>query len=176
MTCSIRATIRAFVAPDHRVSCSLALWRTGLAELGRRGRAERETGAFLLGVEQECSGRSRREVLQFVYYDDLDPHCLDTRIIVFDGAGYSPLWAACRSTGLRVVADEHTHPGIARQSAADRDHPMIAVRGHIAIIVPRFAMTVPPVAELGIYEYLGSHRWHDWSGRKASRFLYIGRG
>ena len=170
MTFSIRATIRACVAPEHRLSCRRSLWNTGLAELARRGRGKRESGAFLLGTARGA----RREVRRFAYYDDLDSHCLDTGIVIFDGGGYGPLWQLCRETGLTVVADVHTHPCLARQSPADRDHPMIATRGHIAIILPNFAQRVPAAEDLGIYEYQGAHRWHNHSGVGASRYFYTG--
>src|SRR5579871_2672857 len=121
MTFSIRATIRALAAPEHRLSCSATRWRGGLHELARRGEGHHESGAFLLGRQHG----GRRVVERFVYYDDLDPYCLDTGIVVFDGAGFGPLWALCRETGLRVVADVHTHGGgRARQSPLDRDNPM----------------------------------------------------
>ena len=121
MTFSMRAIIRGFVAPEHRLSCSKAVWQQGLVELGRRGQGRRESGAFLLGHQRG----TRRSISRFVFYDDLDPHCLDTGIVVFDGAGFGPLWALCRETGLRVVADVHTHGGRgpARQSHLDREGP-----------------------------------------------------
>lgn len=174
MISSVRATIRACAAPNHHLSCPAHLWREGLAELARRGRGYRESGAFLLGVERTFRGVHRREVRRFVYYDDLDPHCLETGIVIFDGAGYSPLWAICRETGLQVMADAHTHPGVARQSTADCAHPMIAIRGHIAIIIPNLAQRVPAPKELGVYEYLGSHQWSDRSGQGAAQFFYVG--
>jgi hypothetical protein len=174
MTFSIRAIIRAFAAPEHRLACEETMWRNGLAELSRRGAGERESGAFLLGVEYDAWGARRREIRRFVFYDDLDPQCLDSGIVVFDGLGYAPLWTLCRKTRLQVVADVHTHPGIARQSEADRCNPMIAIRGHFAIIVPNFARRDVDPGDLGIYEYLGSHEWTDFSGSGAGRIFYTG--
>jgi proteasome lid subunit RPN8/RPN11 len=171
MTFSIRKTIRALAAPEHRLSSSARLWREGLEELRRRGHGRHESGAFLLG--RHSSGE-RRRIERFVYYDDLDPHSLDTGIVVFDGAGYGPLWKICRESGLEVVADVHTHEYAPRQSLADRANPMIATRGHIALIVPGFAERVFLPGELGIYQYEGEHRWHEQSGVGAGRFFYVG--
>src|SRR5512140_623886 len=100
MSFSIRATIRGLEAPEHRLSCPAKLWAAGLKELRRRGGGRRESGAFLLGTEE----RGSRRVHRFVYYDDLDPRCLDRGIVVFDGSGYGPLWQMCRETELSVVA------------------------------------------------------------------------
>lgn len=170
MTFSIRKIIREFVAPEHRLSCSSRLWSEGLKELRRRTEGRHESGAFLLGKCDE----NRRSISRFVYYDDLDPHSLDTGIVVFDGAGYGPLWQLCRETGLTVVADVHTHPGCEYQSSTDRDNPMIAKLGHMALIVPHFAEQVFMPTQLSIYEYQGEHRWHDWSGSDAGKLFYIG--
>src|SRR5579859_5571777 len=172
MTFSIRATIRALAAPDHRLSCPTTLWRQGMAELARRGEGRHESGAFLLGRQHG----TRRRVERFVYFDDLDQHCLDTGIVVFDGAGFGPLWALCRETGLRVVADVHTHGGHgpARQSPLDRDNPMIAQAGHVGVIVPNRARCPIAPPDLGVYEYLGEHLWRDHSGARAGRFFYVG--
>lgn len=170
MSFSIRRTMRALVAPEHRLSCSSKLWRTGLEELRRRGGERRESGAFLLGTRQG----DRRVVERFVFYDDLDPRCLDTGIVVFDGAGYGPLWRMCRETDSRVVADVHTHPGEAHQSSTDRRNPMVAERGHLALIVPEFARRKVGPSVLGIYEYEGEHRWRDHSGKDGGRFFYVG--
>jgi proteasome lid subunit RPN8/RPN11 len=170
MIYSIRASIRERVAPNHRLSCSSRLWRALLHELARRGGGHRESGAFLLG--KRLGGR--RVIDGFICYDDLDPHCLDSGIVVFDGAGYGPLWQHCRKARLEVVADVHTHGGLALQSAADRDHPMIATPGHVALIVPGFAQRLVGARELGVYEYLGDHHWQSYDGTAASRFFYIG--
>ncbi len=171
MNFSIRAIIRALAAPRHRLSCPKKIWRSGIAEIASRGEGRHESGAFLLGYRDGL----RRRVVRFAYYDDFDPACLDSGIIVFDGAGFGPLWQLCRETGLDVLADLHTHGGSgpARQSPLDRDNPMIAQPGHVALIVPNFA-TDFRMRDIGVYEYLGSHRWRDYSGGKAGRFFYTG--
>jgi proteasome lid subunit RPN8/RPN11 len=95
-------------------------------------------------------------------------------MISIRGTGYNALWALCRATGLKVVADVHTHPGGARQSDTDRRNPMIATRGHIAFIVPNFARCVPTPEALGMYEYLGAHHWADYSGPSVERRFHMG--
>ena len=170
MIFSIRTIIRGRVAPDHRLSCSSKLWKQGLMELKQRGDGKRESGAFLLGK----NFGERRVIKGFTFYDDLDPHCLDTGIVVFDGTYYSHLWQLCREQELEVVADVHTHPEQAQQSSSDRAHPMIPKAGHIAVIVPNFAQHACHLSELGIYEYQGNHGWQDHSGQDARKFFYIG--
>lgn len=142
-----------------------------MADLRCRGRnGVRESGAFLLGKRH--GGRAR--ILEFVLYDDLDSHCLDTGIVAFDGRYYGDLWALCKKRNLTVVADVHTHPGGSGQSASDRAHPMISRAGHIALIIPRFA--APPVqrADVGIYRYEGAKNWRAVPAQDRRRFFYVG--
>jgi proteasome lid subunit RPN8/RPN11 len=170
MNFSIRAIIRGLVAPEHFLSCSKHLWNAGLSEMKRRGAGRRESGAFLLGEENH----EIRQIHRFVYYDDLDPHCLDQGYVRFNGSAYGPLWQICHSSGLKVIGDIHTHPGAAIQSNSDRQNPMVAIKGHIALIVPCYANKIVHPGELGIYEYEGSHRWRNHSGKGAARLFYIG--
>jgi proteasome lid subunit RPN8/RPN11 len=148
-----------------------SLWRSGLAELRRRGGGYRESGAFLLGTVEA----QRRRAQRFVYYDDVEPHCLDGGYVFFDGTGYGALWAWCREAGLEVVGDIHTHPMGVGQSTADREHPMVATPGHIALIVPNYARRAVAPAELGIYVYEGQHCWRTYVGAGAARFMYVSR-
>ena len=74
-----------------------------------------------------------------------------------------------------MLADLHTHggPGPARQSSLDRDNPMIAQPGHVALIVPNFAIGFR-MRDVCVYEYLDSHRWRNRSGVGLGRFFYTG--
>jgi len=170
MTFSIRATIRAFAAPKHRISCPSRLWHRVLSELHRRGEKKHEAGAFLLGSESA----GRRVVNDVVFYDDLDPLAYSSGVCILRGGAFAKLWSLCREKQLTVVADVHTHPGAAGQSGSDRTNPMVSREGHIAIIVPDFAAAPVRQHRLGVYAYRGGHAWDDYSGRKARAFLYTG--
>jgi proteasome lid subunit RPN8/RPN11 len=62
---------------------------------------------------------------------------------------------------VSLLADVHTHPGGAAQSRSDRENPMSALPGHVAIIVPRFARSMFDLVSIGQYRYLGCGRWRD---------------
>ncbi len=170
MNLSIRTIIRALLVPDHRISCRRKFWRKVLNELERRGERRHESGVFLLGQEKH----GRLEVKDAIYYDELDPEAYSTGVCVLYGDAFANLWAICRERGLTVVADAHTHPGYAGQSSQDRNNPMVARSGHVAIIVPRYAQAPIVHSELRIYEYLGEHAWKDRSGKFTRRFFYTG--
>jgi hypothetical protein len=157
---SLTATLaRSLFGPRPEVFCDRVTWRAGVTELHRRTHGRRESGAFLLG----SSGTKSRRIEEFVFYDDIDPHALDTGIVVIDGRRLGDLWAHCRKTGLSVVADVHVHPGGFGQSPSDQANPIMAEIGHIAIILPHFAAKATMPGGIGIYEYLGSRRWRDRS-------------
>jgi hypothetical protein len=171
MNFSIAQIIARLWAPRHEVSCSWLLWQRLTAKLRERGRdATRESGAFLLGYRND--GRAR--IIDFILYDDLDPHALDTAIVRFDGRYFGALWDICKCRGLSVVADVHVHPGGCGQSASDQDHPMISRAGHVAFILPDFAR--PPVRpeSVGMYRYLGDKRWHTVPAAARRAFLHLG--
>jgi len=165
------ATMRLLFAPSHELSCSWFLWRRLKAKLRERGDScSRESGAFLLGHRK--GGRAR--IVDFVLYDDLDPHALDSGIVRFDGRFFSDLWALCTARNLTVVADVHVHPGGSGQSDSDRDHPMISQNGHVALILPRFAIGTQRRRDIGMYRYLGGKRWATIPPSERRRFFHIG--
>lgn len=165
------ATIRRLFAPQHELSCSWFLWRRLKVKLRERGcHCSRESGAFLLGHREGGSAH----IVDFVLYDELDPHALDSGIVRFDGRYFSNLWAICKSRGLAVVADIHVHPGGAGQSDSDRKHPMISKPGHIALILPHFATGTQPRRNIGIYRYLGGKQWETVQPSSRRQFFHIG--
>lgn len=146
-------------------------WGRLIEELGRRGGGTREAGAFLLADQT----RDRRRVTRVVYLDDLDPACLNGGIHL-DGHAYSRLWDICENEHIVVVGDVHTHPGTGvRQSCIDRDNPMIAQDGHVALIVPALATRPVRACEVGVHRYDGIGGWTTWTGWQAARCLFIRR-
>jgi hypothetical protein len=145
-----------------KLRISRKLWEKLYSELGSRGKGETESGAFLLGSERS------NEITDVLYYDDLEPGCLDTGGIHLTNRAFIRLSDYCYEKALSVKADIHTHPGrITSQSFIDEENPMIKVKGHIGIIVPFFAL--PPKCDfkkLGIHEYLGNgFQWRSFKYR-----------
>ncbi len=144
----------------------LGWWRL-VRQLRRRGGGRRESGAFLLGRWGEQGGAIR----EGVFYDDIDPGALSHGYVRLAGPALNMVWERCAETGLEVLADVHTHPGRADQSPSDQEHPMVAIRGHIAVIIPNFARSALNLRAVGVYRYLGARKWivlpapkPDWRG------------
>jgi proteasome lid subunit RPN8/RPN11 len=146
-------------------------WRNLIKELGVRGDGTREAGAFLLADQVG----DRRRISHAIYYDDLDPACLQGGIQM-DGRAYSKLWDICDARHLVVIGDVHTHPGGGvRQSCTDAENPMIAHEGHVALIVPELATRPVDPREVGVHRYDGASGWTTWTGRSASQRLLVRR-
>lgn len=167
----IAKTIKRSPLRQHELSFSWFTWWLLLIKLRSRGQCKtRESGAFLLG--SRCSD-GQAKIVDFVMYDDLDPHSLDSGIVRFDGRYFGDLWDLCRRKKLRVIADVHVHPGSSLQSASDRQHPMISRPGHLALILPYFARLPIRKSEIGVYRYLGGKQWESIPHRQRQHFIKI---
>jgi proteasome lid subunit RPN8/RPN11 len=133
----------------------LRVWWKLFRQLRRRGGGVRESGAFILGERHGDNAVARR----LAFYDDVDPNALSTGIVRLSGHAMNKVWNSCSRSGLQLLADVHTHPGPSGQSDSDRNFPMVATRGHIALIVPNFARSASDLAGVGHYRYLGAKRW-----------------
>jgi len=142
-------------SPDNRLRISWYKWWRLMQQLRLRGAGIRESGAFLLGSRTVTGGW----VTDFVFYDDIDPYALAQGHVHLAGAALNRVWDRCSATGLEVIADVHTHPGSSGQSLSDQNHPMIAIRGHTALIVPNFASSVLNLRGISIYRHLGARKW-----------------
>jgi len=157
------------VGPPPKLRCQNRIWAKGVRELARRTLGERrESGAYLLG---RARADGSKEILDFVFYDDIDPQALSTGIVTIRETALPKVWEICRARGYGVVADVHVHPGGFGQSASDQAGPVMPRAGHLALILPDFARGKPMPGTIGIYEFLGAGRWSDLSrqGRKALR-------
>ena len=171
MSYSIPTTMRRLLFPRHELSCSWFTWQRLVHALRERGlSATRESGAFLLGSRE--GGQSR--ILEFKLYDDLDPHCLDTGIVRFDGRHYGALWEYVERTKRAVIADVHVHPGEALQSNSDRSNPMIAQAGHIALILPYYAKPQASHSVARAYVFEDHDRWRAIPPADMRTFFHVG--
>jgi proteasome lid subunit RPN8/RPN11 len=130
-------------------------WWWLVRELRRRGGGLRESGAFLLGHHRRGLGI----VTAFVFYDDIDPNALSRGHVHLAGEALNKVWDRCAATELEVLADVHTHPGGSGQSESDQAYPMIAIKGHTALIVPDFARSMLNLRGVGVYRHLGARKW-----------------
>ena len=141
-----------------------ALYAALIANLARSGRGVKEAGAFLLG---HANGASRRATSYLMYDTVATESSRKHAYVAFTAQEMARAWDHCYATGLQVVADVHTHPLEPRQSVTDRAHPIVSVAGHVALIVPYFAMRNPRPADLGVHVFEGGGRWRSMFGQVA---------
>jgi proteasome lid subunit RPN8/RPN11 len=148
------------LANSDQIEIPVLLWRGLVRQLASRSRGQRESGAFLLGRQNA----PKRQVVDFICYDDLDHRALSHGIVEFHRTGFSFLWAVCNRRGLRVLADVHTHPTPdVRQSSVDKANPMIPIAGHVALILPSFGDTsLWSLSSVGIHRFLGKRQWRSF--------------
>lgn len=146
-----------------------ALWTSLIVHLRQQGGGVRESGAFLLGHKNHAG----RVATRLLPYEQLHADALQGDYVQLDAASFAKLWEVCLAEGLSVVADVHTHPAGPGQSRSDRTNPMVALKGHIALIVPRFATGNPCPRDLGLYVYEGNHRWTSHSRSDVERLLRL---
>lgn len=154
------------VANTPVIKIRLLLWRELVIDLRQRGRNYRESGAFLLGA----TGANDGKIVDFVCFDDLDPAALQQGVIMFHAAGWTALWRICAEKKLEVLADVHTHPTAdVRQSLIDKRNPMIPVKNHLALILPRYGNTSTwTLSGVGLYVFKGSGRWESFDPGSSS--------
>lgn len=141
------------------------VWDDLMKDLRDRGRGYRESGAFLLSDALS----EARVVSVWLPYDELAPESLAYNYIRLESSAFSRLWEWCEARRLKVVADVHTHPTGPKQSLSDREHPMLALAGHIALIVPWFAQRRPKPRNVGYNIYKGNGEWttyYRWNAAK----------
>jgi proteasome lid subunit RPN8/RPN11 len=141
-----------------------------LEHLRRQGSAVRESGAFLLGTTNDV----HRLAVTFLPYEALQADALNEDFVVLSAESFSKLWAECGRLNYSVVADVHTHRFGPQQSPSDRANPMMALAGHMALIVPRFAQGRVEAVDIGVHVYRGAHRWTSYFGQDVHRVLRIG--
>lgn len=170
MEFSIATLARLLSGSPPDVVCSHKIWHRGVDELRRRtNNSTRESGAFLLGRKEGA----QRWIEEFVYYDDIDPHALDSGIVNIDGRRLGALWKHCRTVKREVVADVHLHPFGYGQSPSDQENPIMAEVGHMAFIIPYYAQRATGPSGIGVFRYKGGFRWDDLS-RSRLPLLHLG--
>ena len=154
---------------DPCLQIARPLWSVLTRELHRRTEGHHEAGAFLLGTSKHAT----RRVLSVIYYDELDARAYNSGVCILHSTAFGHLWDRCAAQGLAVMADVHVHGSSAGQSQSDRENPMIARPGHIALILPLLARSPVRRWAIGFYEYRGEHRWRTYRGCDVARVLKI---
>lgn len=152
------------------IELSATLYRELIRDLAASGRGQKESGAFLLGTQDD----GVRKVTSYLMYDVIAPaSSREHDYVALTGEEMATAWSHCYRVGLEVVADVHTHPFGPAQSRSDRAHPMVSIAGHVALIVPSFATGNPMPGDLGVHVFRGSGQWESMFGEQARAALHL---
>jgi proteasome lid subunit RPN8/RPN11 len=146
-----------------------ALFDALMQDLAAAGHGARESGAFLFGHLEP-----QRRVVEYRMYCEIAPESARREgYVTLTGPEMARAWDHARNTRLQVIADVHTHPEGPGQSPSDQAHPIVAVPGHVALIVPWFALRRPQPADLGVHVFLGGGRWESCFGDEARQAVHL---
>lgn len=147
-----------------------SLWDDLTRHLNTASAGRQESGAFLLGSVDDAGGR---EAASFVPYDALEAATLHAQAVRVRTVAFSRLYDLCEQRKQQVIADIHAHPRSARPSFIDRANPMMAVPGHIALIVANYAYLPVRLDEMTFNVYEGPGQWFTAAGRDVANYLEV---
>jgi hypothetical protein len=97
-----------------------------------------------------------------------------------DGVGYFVegdtlfrLNRALASSGLRLIAQVHSHPTIAYHSEADDRYAIVTAEGGLSLVVPNFGKAPLDPSSWAVYR-LASGQWEHVEQWEAKRLLRVG--
>jgi hypothetical protein len=151
------------------IEITFELWTELVAHLQSQGGGVRESGAFLLGRNTSTT----RMVTGFLPYEKLQADALHEDYVLLTAKSFSKLWTVCQEHHVSVVADVHTHRFGPQQSHSDKSNPMIALAGHIALIVPKFAQGEIQISDIGVHIYRGNHQWTSQFGTSVPTLIRL---
>lgn len=61
--------------------------------------------------------------------------------------------------GLQIVAQVHTHPGVAYHSDGDVEGARIRYIGYASVVLPDFGRRLPHLDEAAVYVFCGNRGW-----------------
>jgi hypothetical protein len=96
-----------------------------------------------------------------------------------DGVGYfvtgETLFNLNRSlaeTGLRLIAQIHSHPGEAYHSDTDDRYAIVTADGGLSLVVPDFGLAPADPAKWAVYR-LTHGQWEELSSQQARMLLFV---
>jgi hypothetical protein len=148
---------------------SARLWSGLIYHLRNASAGIQESGAFIVG----SIVAGERRGMDFIPYEMLERGALNEDFVQLSSEAFSKLWAMCDNRGVEIVGDIHSHRFGVQQSRSDRTNPMLALPGHVAIIVPEFAQRQVALEDVGVYVYQGAHRWVSHYGADVHQVLRL---
>lgn len=97
----------------------------------------------------------------------------DGLIYVVNGEELHRISLELFDTGMRLIAQIHSHPGEAYHSDTDDAYPIVTVAGGISIVVPNFATGGLKLSEWAVYRFIPNEGWMELSVIQKETLLKI---
>ena len=75
---------------------------------------------------------------------------------------------------LSIIAQIHSHPNEAYHSDTDDAYPIVATKGGISIVVPRFAVDPIDIKNWAVYRLSSENDWVELSYSETKKIIQIG--
>lgn len=75
---------------------------------------------------------------------------------------------------LSIIAQIHSHPNEAYHSDTDDAYPIVATKGGISIVVPRFAVDSVDIKNWAVYRLSSENDWIELSYSETEKIIQIG--
>ena len=75
---------------------------------------------------------------------------------------------------LSIIAQIHSHPNEAYHSETDDAYPIVATKGGISIVVPRFAVDPIDIKNWAVYRLSSKNSWVELSYPETKKIIQIG--
>jgi proteasome lid subunit RPN8/RPN11 len=75
---------------------------------------------------------------------------------------------------LSIIAQIHSHPNEAYHSETDDSYPIVATKGGISIVVPRFAIDPIDIKNWAVYRLSSENCWVELSYPETKKVIQIG--
>jgi len=145
------------------------LYRELIRDLAASGRGQKESGAFLLGTQDD----GVRKVTSYLMYDVIAPaSSREHDYVALTGEEMATAWShAIGWVSRRWPTFIRIHSGCT-ESLGSR-HPMVSIAGHVALIVPSFATGNPMPGDLGIHRLSRNGQWESMFGEQSRAALHL---
>jgi hypothetical protein len=135
-------------APGYELRVPTEIWAGALRTLGHYGRLDSEGLVYLAGV------RAADDVALVSGLYSLG-HTAQGGTVVVEPEEARWLLRTLRARDEKLLAQVHSHPGVAFHSPGDDARATSFHRGFLSIVVPGFARGVSEVSECAVYEFDG---------------------
>lgn len=93
--------------------------------------------------------------------------------VIVDGDELQRLNLNLYKNGLQIVAQVHSHPGVAYHSDMDNEYAIARIIGSLSLVVPDFAVRQFSLRDCAIYRLSATGKWNELSGSAVLRMIRV---